>query len=120
MAAKRLNLCVPVRSALVNSGISTVKVVNAVNAALGALDVKGSDSKTGDGKVSKEGYKVTVTDTTKYAGPKCDPLVFDAWHSAIARAYKVAEFECVDLPTGLTPWLESMKAESPAPEPAKA
>lgn len=109
MAASRINLVNPVRVSLINSGYSTVKVVNAVNAALGQLNSKGSEAKTGAGSVSKDIYKVSVSTVEKFTGTKTIPLQFDAWHSAIAKAHKVAEFDCVDLPAEFSPWLEKMK-----------
>lgn len=109
MAASRINLVNPVRQALINSGYSTVKVINAVNAALGQLASKGSEAKTGNGSLSKDTYKVSVTSTEKFVGTRTVPLAFDAWHSAIERAHKIAQFECVDLPEVFNEWLEKMK-----------
>lgn len=124
MVAKRLNLCCAVRTALINSGYSTVKVVDAVNAALNDLQEVDSEAKLGNGSITKATkerpalYKVSETVTTKYRGPISVPLIFDRWHSAIRAAEKIAPFGCVDLPEEFTPWLEKMKEPS-KPEPAK-
>ena len=113
----RLNLVNPVRVALELGGYSTVRVVNAVNAALGQLEKVSSESKSGNGSVSKGMFKVSETLTIKYKGERNDPLDFDAWHSAIARANKIAEFESVSLPVRFNDWLAKLK-ETPASVPA--
>lgn len=116
MNAKRLNLIGCVRAALEQAGYSTVKVVNAVNSALGQLDVIGSESKLGTGSVSKKGYRVSESTTTKYSGAVNVPLHFDAWHSAMAKADKVAEMDTVSIPAVFTAWLQSMKVDAPKAE----
>lgn len=117
MKATRLNLITPVRTALKDAGISTVRLVNAVNAALGELKPKSSESKLGDGKIGPKSsgspYKVTETEATKYEGPVNAPLLFDAWHSALAKAEKIATFDTVALPGVLSTWLEKLKAKTP-------
>lgn len=105
----RLNLVVPVRCALEASGYSTVRVVNAVNAALGQLEKISSESKSGHGSVSKGMFKASETLTIKYKGERNDPLDFDAWHSAIAKAHKIAEFDTVGIPVRFVEWLEKMR-----------
>lgn len=110
MQAKRINLILPVRQALIDAGISTVRVVNAVNAELGALEATGGTLKLGSGTVTKKAYRVTETVSTKFEGRKTVPLVFDAWHSKLEAAFKVARFETVGLPVVCKEWLEKMKA----------
>lgn len=125
MKAQRLNLCTVVRNSILLAGYSSVKVVNAVNAALGALEAHSEEGKLGDGRVTKSEYKVTETVTLKYKGDKATaPLLFDAWHSAIAKAEKIASFESLVLPGVFIQWLdkfakadksEAKSAEVPAP-----
>lgn len=115
---RRLNLVEPVRTALLNSGVSTVKVVHAVNAALGELERKSSDDKLGAGSLNKLEYKVTNTITEKYKGAKTTPLIFDVWHGKVEACYKVANFDCIDLPPLFSEWLSKMTIETPPAPPA--
>jgi hypothetical protein len=115
MKPKRLNLIVEVRAALIGEGYSTVRVVNAVNAALNDLkedEKHPATQRTGDGKIVSRGkeYAVGVNIRINYRG-KSDspPLLFDAWHSAIAKCQTIAEFP-VTIPPIFAPWLEKMKA----------
>lgn len=106
MKANRLNLCTVVRHSLLAEGYSVVKTVNAVNAALVKLTQSGDvDSTTSDGKVTKEEYKVSVTEKAKFTGKVTMPLQFDAWHSAIAKAEKVLQFDSVSIPGSVREWL---------------
>jgi hypothetical protein len=114
MNAKRINLVECVRVSLTEAGYSTVKVVNAVNAELGRLAVTkgGSEAKLGDGRVTKTEYRVTEDlGSVAYKGGKTPGLVFDAWHSAIAKANKVAEMDAAPIPAHFSAWLQSMKAD---------
>jgi len=116
MNSRRINLIGCVRAGLETAGLSTVKVVDAVNSALGQLDEVGSESKLGGGSVGKGTYKVSETTQTKYKGALNAPLLFDAWHSAMAKANKIAEIDEVDIPAVFGPWLQKMKlVEAPAP-----
>lgn len=116
MNSKRLNLIGAVRAGLEAAGYSTVKVVNAVNSALGQLQETGSESKLGDGKAGKGTYKVSESTVTKYAGEINEPLRFDAWHSAVTKANKIAEMDSVAIPAVFGPWLQKMKVDiAPAP-----
>lgn len=111
MNAKRLNLCPAIRAALSDAGYSTVRVVNAVNSALGELSVSSSESKLGDGRITKTAYKVTETTAAKYEGNAASvPLRFDAWNGAIAKAEKIASFDSVAIPVIFKAWLDKMKA----------
>lgn len=118
MKSNRLNLCVAVRNTLRLGGYSTVKTVNAVNAALGELEVSGTkrNTKLGDGRITKTAYKVTETETIgeTFSGSSATvPLRFDAWHSAIAKAEKIAAMESVTLPGIFVDWLNGFaKCES--------
>lgn len=121
MKAKRLNLCVAVRNSLINMELSTVKVVNAVNSALGELEARSEESKLGDGRVTKSEYKVTETTTSKYAGQKTTlPLLFDAWHSQVAKAEKIASFETIELPGIFKQWLEKFAKANEADKKAES
>lgn len=119
MVTKRFNLCSAVRNALQEQGISTVRVVDAVNAALADTEVVSTEGKLGDGKVTKatknqpSWFKVTETVSIKRRGTVSAPLLFDAWHSAVAKAEKIASFEAIELPDVFADWLAKMK------EPAK-
>lgn len=106
MKASRLNLIPSVRRGLLDNGFSTVKVVSAVNAALGELALASETQKSGDGNITKDGYKVTNTVAFKYEGKRTLPLMFDAWHSAQAKAAKIAEMEVVSIPPIFNTWLE--------------
>jgi len=105
---KRLNLISCVRTALEVRGISTVAVVNAVNAELGRLEKLSSQQKLGTGSVTKKAYKVTNTVTEKFTGAITAPLHFDAWHCKLEAANKLAEIPTIEIPTLYTPWLEKM------------
>lgn len=120
MNARRINLIGCVRAALEAAGISTVKVVNAVNAKLGQLDCVGTESKLGHGRVGKSLYKVSESTTSKYQGEIDIALRFDAWHSAMAKADKIGEMDNCYIPVAFSAWLQSMKEKAPAPEPAPA
>lgn len=112
MKPNRINLIPAVRRGLIASGYSTTKVVNAVNAALGEIKLESTSDKTGDGKVTKDSYKVTVTGTFKYTNEKTAPLLFDAWHSAIAKADKIASMEAVEIPSFFVAnWLKFAKSD---------
>lgn len=110
MKAQRINLVTPVRKALIESGYSTVKIVSAVNQELAKAKLVSETAKTGDGTASKDGYRVTVTGTFKYEHSKTLPVLFDAWHSAIGKADKIARFESVEIPPVFSKWLEFAKA----------
>lgn len=110
MKPNRLNLCGAVRRSLIAGSISTVKVVSAVNSELGKIELTDSAEKTGDGRVTKQEYKVSVSASFKYTGKRTIPLLFDAWHSAIARAEKIATFDRVDIPGIFSEWLANFKA----------
>lgn len=126
MNAKRINLCDPVRASLIDLGVSTVKVVLAVNASLGELASKqGQAPKLGYGRTSSKGEKYAVTEqlgTLKYEGKVNMPLQFDAWHGLVERAYNQAKFDSISIPEIFQGWLNKMKEDKPqaAPEPVKA
>lgn len=109
---KRINLIACVRSALTAAGLSTVKVVNAVNAALGQLELQGKSDKLGVGSVTKKAYKVTNTVTMKYSGAISMPLLFDAWHCKLEAANKIAEIPAITIPEVFMEWLGAMKSEA--------
>jgi hypothetical protein len=110
MNAKRYNPCAPIRAALIAGGYSTVKVTNAVNSALGELNATSSESKLGDGRITKTAYKVTESTSTKFEG-KADsaPLRFDAWCGVINKANDIASFASVEIPKVFKDWLEFAK-----------
>jgi predicted small secreted protein len=114
MKATRLNLCTPVRLALIAMGVSTVKTVNAVNAALGQLKSVKDEAKLGGSSIQakKETFSVTETESHKYQGKITPPLYFDAWHTAIDKANKLAAFESVDIPKCFREWLANFKADA--------
>lgn len=120
--AKRINLVEPVRTALEDAGISTVLVVSAINAALGELDKTKEEHKTGAGRVTKTDYKVSESVTLGWMGKRTAPLEFDAWHSAIEKAHKIASFDTIAIPAMFTVWLQKMHKPvtpaAPAPAPA--
>ena len=105
---KRINLVSCVRAALIEQGISTVKVVDAVNSAIGGLEAIKATDKLGAGSVTKKAYKVTHAVSTQYGGKITMPLLFDAWHSKIEAACKVAVFDTVGIPAVFKDWLAKM------------
>lgn len=109
---KRINLIPPIRKALVNAGISTFRVVEAVNAELGKLEATKESAKLGTGSVTKAGYKVTGVVSTVYKGNKTIPLLFDAWHGKVEAAYKVAGFDEIAIPGIFSEWLSKLKKHS--------
>lgn len=124
MKPNRLNLCNVVRNSLTDAGYSTVKVVSAVNAALGEVEMIGETGKIGDGSVTKSAYKITVSASYKFEGKKTLPLVFDAWHSKVHAAEKIAESDTIAIPGIFKPWLDkfakSKVEEQPAEQPAQS
>ncbi len=111
MKANRINLVTPVRVALIELGISTVQVVDAVNADLGNLTGEVTNEKTGAGRTVEKGthYAVSTSQSVKHTGKLTMPLLFDAWHSKIEAANKVASFERVEIPRIFGDWLAKMK-----------
>jgi hypothetical protein len=120
MKANRINLVAPVRQALINAGYSTVKVVSAVNAELGKLGGEVSAAKLGGGRLTGKAteYRVSESVTTAYSGKLTDGLHFDAWHTKIESANKVAEFETVAIPARFLPWLNKFATADKEPAPA--
>jgi len=108
MKPNRLNLCQVVREALIRDGYSSVKVTDAVNSELGKLALVSSEDKTGDGKIKSKGleYAVTVTGSFKYIGKNTLPCKFDAWHSCVSKAEKVASMPAIELPVEFVTWLD--------------
>jgi len=114
MKPARINLCLPVFNSVATLGYSTVAVVNAVNASL--CDVKLSENpeeKIGDGRLTKTAYKVSGSIAYKWEGQINTPRRFDAWHSKVAAANKIAEFESVGIPSEFIKWMDGF-AKAPA------
>lgn len=113
---ERINLITCIRVALLDSGYSTVKVVAAVNAALGELKKSKETEKLGSGAANtKRGqYGVTLSVSQKWEGKLTLPLHFDAWHGAVERANKIAEIDMVSIPSVFLVWLDKMKISEPA------
>lgn len=107
----RVNLCKPIREACHRNGISTVALISALNAALGETKLTSEETTNGAGRVTKEMYRTSASVSLKYHGARTKPLEFDAWHSAIERANKIAEFDSVELPDMFKDWLSSFKKQ---------
>lgn len=120
--AERINLCQSVRTSLVASGYSSVRVVNAVNSAIGELSRADKPDKLGPGRASiKRGqYKVAGSVGYQLEGKLTMPLWFDSWHSAIEKAEKVAPFDSVAIPQMFEEWLNKMKEPVKSKEPDQA
>jgi len=120
MKANRINLVAPVRQALIDAGYSTVKVVAAVNAELGNLGGEISAAKLGGGRATGKltEYAVSESVTTKYTGKLTDGLHFDAWHTKIEAAEKVAQFRHVDIPGQFVDWLNKFAKADVQPLPS--
>jgi hypothetical protein len=118
MKASRLNLCQCVRESLILAGYSSVKVVDAVNSELAKATLVSEEAKTGDGKIKSKGleYAVTVTGTYKYIQKNTLPVTFDAWHSAVAKAEKIASMDNVALPKLFIEWLDKFAKAELTPE----
>lgn len=117
MKATRLNLIPVVRSALWDAGYSSVKVVNAVNSALGELTNPVVEHTLGDGKVKSKGEHYSVTESIKeaYTAKMTPPLLFDAWHSGVQKLQKIASVDTIGIPPVLVVWLDKFaKGESEA------
>lgn len=111
---ERLNLCLPVRSAIEAMGASTVRVVNALNAAIGQMKQVG-DGKVSGGNISATKKKFTTSEglTFKYEGKRGSmPLEFAAWHDIVARANKLHEFETIGIPSVFNEWLAKFKPQA--------
>ena len=103
---KRINLCGTVRDMLIANNISSVKVVGAINAALGELKHSTSpDAKTGKGTVTKDAYRTGVSVSCKFKGEKNIALEFDTWNSRIEAAEKISAMEFAKLPLRFEAWL---------------
>lgn len=121
MNSKRLNLCTSVRLALSNMGVSTVAVVNAINGVIGQAKCTKHVAKLGAGSVTKKTYGVTESESKKWELPKCIVTTFDAWHSKIEAADKVAPMtEALVIPEMFKDWLLKFKTSEPTPEPSNA
>lgn len=117
MQAQRLNLCLPVRLTLIAMGVSTVKVTNAVNGELNRLTVVKAEAKLGAGSAKtpkNKAHRFTVTETqsVKYEGKLTLPLLFDAWHSKVEAANKLAPFDSIGIPKCFVEWLGKFKADA--------
>jgi hypothetical protein len=111
MTSKRLNLVVSVRLALIDMGVSSVRVVNAINGVIGEAKLEKHTSKLGAGTVSKRGYSVTEAENKKWVLPRCIVTTFDSWHSAIERADKIAPMtEATAIPVLFHEWLKKFGA----------
>jgi hypothetical protein len=103
----RINLCSAIRTLLIANSISTVGVVNAINATLSELEAIKSESKTGDSKVNKSfEYSVSVTENHKFKARCTVVLLFDAWNTAIAKAENLASFDLKEIPVTFGEWLK--------------
>lgn len=117
----RLNLCSPVRTALIERGYSSVKVVNAVNGALKECELAEATQKTADSSIAKKSatFKVRVSVSEKYESKLTVPLLFDVWHGRIAKAEEVAHFESVQLPKRFDEWLDKFAKANEADKAAE-
>lgn len=117
--AKRLNLCDCVRLSVLQMGVSTVAVVNAINGVIGEAKLaKPAELKMGAGRVTKSKYNVSGSVSLKWQLPKCVVTTFDAWHSAIEKADKVAPMtEPVPIPKMFHEWLLKFKTTGADEEP---
>lgn len=118
MKTKIQNFCPVIRASILKEKLSTVKVLNACNAALGELDKSGTKStlKQGAARVTKTAFKIseaeTITDT--YAGDSSSiPLRFVAWQAAIEKAEKIAAFDNVAIPATFLEWMQFAKVNEP-------
>lgn len=105
---ERINLCTPVRQALAARNVSTVKVVDAVNAALGQLEAGKVTNRLGDGSVSKTAYSVSHAVTTKFSGKRNMPLDFDAFNGMVAKIEKKFPSFACNIPEQFNEWLDKM------------
>ena len=87
----RLVLTATLTATLNKEGYSTVKTVDAVNAALGRLNAtKRSIPKLGDSSITKDKFGVSLSlGTERYEGKLTPGLHFDAYNSAIKRLEKI-------------------------------
>lgn len=117
ISSKRLNLIPCVREALVAMGISSVQVVNAINGILEEAKRTKHVAKLGAGRVTKKAYSVTESESSTWQLPKCIVTTFDAWHSKLEAADKVAPMtEAVPIPVVFHDWLNKFKVEQPKEE----
>lgn len=117
----RYNLIKCVRAALAARNISVVRVCDAINASLGQLSVKEKSTKlgTGSARMPKKGdwsYTVSYSERHKLVGSLTDPLRFDAWHSKVEGACKVAEIEVIGIPAIFDEWLQKFERTDTVPE----
>ncbi len=117
MTSKRINLVECVRLALGDMGVSSVSVVNAINGVLAEAEKAGHKAKLGAGSVSKKAYKVVESNSITWALPRCVVTTFDAWHSKIEAADKVAPMTgAIAIPELFKEWL--LKFKTPVETPA--
>ena len=120
-AGARLNYCVAVLNALHAMGVSSVKVVNAVNGVVAKAEVIKHDATLGAPTVTKETKK--RESVTRYVSsekmtveaPTCVVTRFDKWATLIGVAAKFSHFDKVSIPEEFTRWLMKF-----APEPLNA
>lgn len=111
---------------MVSRGISTVAVVNAVNAAQQEAKLVKTEAKLGDGKSKDKGavYEANETIKNKWQSAMNVPLLFDVWHSAQQKAEAIATMSQGTIPRVFEDWLNSKgfkaKKEEQEQEPVKA
>lgn len=124
MKTKIQNFCPVIRASMAKNKLSTVKVLNACNSALGELDKSGTKStlKQGAARVTKTAFKIseaeTITDT--FTGDSSSvPLRFVAWQAAIEKAEKIASFNYVEIPKTFLEWMQFAKVVESEEQPAE-
>lgn len=117
-----------VRRMLETSGYDADKVQSSVQSELNKGTLVGEASTLGNARLTSKGAEWANSEATKadYVGKTTSPIMFKAWHDAIAALFKKhgaphAELTCDSLiPESVYVWLAGkMKAAAPAPAAAQ-
>lgn len=102
------------RAALIERGVSTVRVCDAINSALGALEIEKRKVSLGAGSITKRNYSVTETEARKYGGARNVCLDFDAFNGMVEKLEKKFPTFSLTIPEQFHSWLDKMLEVKPA------
>lgn len=118
---QRLNLCSVIRHACIEAGYSTVKIIGAVNSALGDLEVTKEKATTKNSLVTKQTknkaslFRINQAVSLSYETENISlPLRFDAWNTLVERMESdsmktvgtIEHLKMMPLPHVFTEWLD--------------
>lgn len=93
---------------VIPAGVDTEKLVNAVNSAIGRMQVDSSKVKVQDMRLTKKEAKVSEVETTGYIGRRESALEFVSFCNAVEKLEKVHGIQNFSsLPARYADWMES-------------